>query len=184
MSENKQLNQRILDRILFDHTFRELKAKAKVDSSNIEKYILEARRKFKLSPYWDETLGFLLTLDKLVDNFPLTGASIDSYKDVATGKDYYLIPVFPETTNENILSSAKNIRQHYKDRGEVIDIRSEDFIRTLTEFRTLELHEAGKSNSEILKVLEKEFEEAYIINDIPILIRSAKQKSMREENIS
>ncbi len=184
MSENKKPNQKILDRILFDHTFRELRTKAKEDSSNLGEYILEARRKFKLSPYWNEMLGFLLTHDKLVENFPFTGASIDSRKDATTGKDYYLIPVYPETTNENILSSAKNIRQYYKDRGEIIDIRSDDLIKTLTEFRTLELHEAGKSNPEILEVLEQEFEEAYIINDIPILIRSAKQKSMREENIS
>jgi hypothetical protein len=72
----------------------------------------------------------------------------------------------------------------FKERGEAIDLRMSDADKTLAEFRALALQESGSNNAEILRILNDEFEQAYIINDIPLLIRSAKQKSLRQGNVS
>lgn len=184
MAVIKRQNQKIIDRLMMDHAFLKIRELAKVDKDNLDTYVTEVRTKFSLSPYWDEILSWLLTHDGLATDLPLTGSSVDSHKDPVTGKTYYSVPVYPETTDANIRSSAKLIRDRYKDRGESVDIRAIDTKKATAEFRALELHESGKTNPEILESLEAEFDEAYIINDIPLLIRAAKKKSMRQENVS
>ena len=182
MNRPKLQNQKILDRLMLDHAFQKIRENAKNDRDNLNSYVIQARKQFKLSPYWDGILSWLLTYDGLIEKIPMTGGIVDTRKDMVTGKDYYYIPVFPETTDANIRSSAKLIRERYKERGETIDIRMSDADKTLAEFRALALQEAGSSNAEILEVLNDEFAQAYIINDIPLMIRSAKNKSLRQEN--
>lgn len=169
---------------MLDHTFLNIRDSAKLDIENLDSYVAEVRRKFKLSPYWDEILSWLLTYDGLVKDLPVTGSMVDTQKDPITGKTYYSVPVYPETTDDNIRSSTKLIRKNYKERGESVDIRAHDADSTAAQFRALELHESGKTNPEILSMLESEFDTAYIINEIPLLIRAAKNKSMRQENVS
>ena len=181
MSDGKNLNQRIIDRIMYDHRFKEIRKAAKSDKENLLGYIHQVRTDFDLTPYWDGLIGWLLTSDELVDSLPLTGGMIDSKQDPITGRFYYLIPIYPETTNENIRSSAKMIRKRYSKRGEAVDIRRAAGARTEAEFMALALHEYGKNNSEIVDVLNTEFDEAYINTEIPTLIHKALQKSLRQD---
>lgn len=167
-----------------DESFRKIREAAKSDKTNLSKYVLEVRSRFKLSPYWDEILSWLLTYDGLVQSLPMTGGVIDTKRDPVTKKDYYSIPVYPETTDKNIKSSAKLIRKRYKERGEEIDLRNADDTKTEAEFMALALHEAGKSYDEIAKKLNYEFDESYITTEVPTLIHKALKKSLRQEKRS
>lgn len=184
MPDNKRLNQRILDRIMHDESFRKIREAAKTDKENLPKYVHQVRNSFDLSPYWDGTISWLLTYDGLVKSLPLTGGMIDSKQDPVTKRVYYSIPVYPETTDENIKSSAKLIRKRYKERGENIDLRKSNAKKTEAEFMALSLYEAGKNYEEIAGVLNSEFDETYIATEIPTLIHKALQKSLRQEKLS
>lgn len=181
MSQHKRLNQRIIDRLMHDPAFKQIREKAKADKANLPDYVTQVRAEFKLSPYWDGIISWLLTYDGLVKSLPLTGGMVESKLDPITGQNYYSIPLYPETTDENIKSSAKLIRKRYTERGETVDIRNADDIKTQAEFMALALHEAGKSNDDIAHVLNSEFDEAYITTEIPTLIHKALQKSLRQE---
>lgn len=184
MLEQKPQNQKIIDRLMLDHTFLKIRDIAKLDMTNLDTYVAEVRRKFTLSPYWDGLVGWLLTHDELVNNLPMTGSIVISTRDMATGKDYYSIPVYPETTQANIDSSTKQIRNRYKEQGETIDIRKSGTQQNTIEYRALELHESGKSYPEIVNLLEAEFDETLIVTDIPTLIHKAKNKSLRVDTDS
>lgn len=179
MLEQSPQNQKIIDRLMLDHTFLKIRDSAKLDLENLGTYVAEVRCKFKLSPYWDGIVSWLLIHDELVKNLPISGGMVDSTTDKVTGKEYYSIPVYPETTQANIDSSAKQIRKRYKEQGETIDIRKSGNHQDKIEYRALELHESGKSYSEIVNLLEAEFEETLIVTDIPTLIHKAKNKSLR-----
>lgn len=184
MSDNKRLNQRILDRIMHDESFRKIREAAKSDKQNLPNYVHQVRTSFELSPYWDGIISWLLTYDGLVKSLPFTGGMIDSKQDPITKRVYYSIPVYPETTDENIKSSAKLIRKRYKERGDDVDLRKSDNKKTQAEFMALALHEAGKGYEYITSVLNSEFDESYIPTEIPTLIHKAIQKSLRQKKSS
>lgn len=184
MPNNKRPNQRIIDRLMLDHAFIKIRENAKSDKTNLKKYVAQARTMYRLSPYWDGIISWLLTYDGLVEKLPITGAMIESKIDPITGKEYYLVPVYPETTDNNIRSSAKLIRKRYVERGEVIDIRKASTKNNLVEFRALELYESGESYESITKILSTEFGGTYIVNEIPTLIQKATDKSLRQEDRS
>jgi hypothetical protein len=184
MHERKLQNQKIIDRLMKDHKFKEIRSKAKKDRKNISKYALQVRQEFNLSPYWTGFIEWLLAEDGLVTKIPMTGGMIDTTTDQITGKDYYSIPVYPETTDSNIKSTIKTIRSRYKERGEVVDIRKTDPKNDSVEFRALELHESGENYQDIADILGREFDETYIDAEIPTLIHKAKKKSLRQEDVS
>ncbi len=167
---------------MLDHAFIAIRENAKSDRANLNKYVAQARTKYKLSPYWNGIISWLLTYDGLVEKLPITGAMIESKIDPVTGKEYYLVPVYPETTDNNIRSSAKLIRKRYEERGEVIDIRKASTKNNLVEFRALELYELGEKYDQIAKSLSAESDAVYIASDIPGLIQKAKDKSLRQEH--
>jgi hypothetical protein len=169
---------------MLDPAFKKLVDKARKDPDSAKKYAAKARKMFKLSPYWDGLLHYVLTHKNFAANIPFTGGIVDSKIDEIDGKQYYSIPVYPETTDANIRSSAKLIRSRYKERGEEVDIRNADVDKTLAEFRALELSEEGKAATQIVKIIDDEFEQSYITNEIAGMIRSAKEKSLRQENVS
>lgn len=177
----KRQNQKIIDRLMLDHAFITIRENAKSDRANLSKYVAQARTKYKLSPYWNGIISWLLTYDGLVEKLPITGAMIESKIDPITGKEYYSVPIYPETTDINIRASAKLIRKRYVERGEVIDIRKASTKNNLVEFRALELHESGKKYDEIAEALSSESDAVYIVSDIPGLIKKAKDKSLRQE---
>lgn len=184
MKERKRQNQKIIDRLMKDHKFKLIRSNAKKDRENVSKYALQVRQEFDLSPYWTGIIEWLLTEDGLVTKIPMTGGMIDTTLDKVTGKDYYSIPVYPETTDANIKSTLKTIRSRYKERGEVVDIRITDPVNDAVEFRALELYELGKTYLDIAGILGREFDETYIDTEIPTLIHKAKKKSLRQKDIS
>lgn len=184
MSERKLQNQKIIDRLMKDPKFKEIRSNAKKDRKNVSKYALQVRQEFDLSPYWTGLIEWLLTEDGLVTNIPMTGGMIDSAVDRISGKEYYSIPIYPETTDANVNSSLKSIRSRYKDRGEVIDIRKTNPKNDSVEFRALELYESGQDYRDIADILGREFDETYIDTEIPTLIHKAKKKSLRQEDVS
>lgn len=174
MSNN---HHKYLERLRLDPRFIEIQDKAVADPENRKQYIAEARAVFGLTPGWNEFLDWYLAYPKA--EFSVTGALRQSYTDPVTGKTFYMIPVDPETTKENVIRAYQAIQKNYKEDGMNFDLRKADAAQTALEICAFRLHEKGMDNQEILAQLEKKFPDAAITkNDIPVLVRDGKKKSM------
>lgn len=178
MPSNKPSNHhKYLERLRLDPRFIEIQDKAIADPKNRKQYIAEARATFGLAPGWNQFLDWYLAYPKL--ELPLTGTSYQPYTDPVTGKTFYMIPVDPETTKENVVRAYKSIQNRYKETGMQFDLRKVNAAQTALEITAFRLHEQGTSNDEILAQLENKFPEAVITkNDIPLLVRAGREKSM------
>lgn len=178
MSSDKLNNhQKYLERLRLDPRFIEIQNKAIADPQNRKKYIIEARSTFGLAPGWGQFLDWYLAYPKL--KIPLTGTSYQPYIDSITGKEFYMIPVDPETTKENIVRAYATIQKQYRKAGMYFDLRKIDKVQTELEITAYRLHEQHMNNSDILEQLGKKFPKAIVIQaDIPLLVRDGKKKSM------
>lgn len=168
---------KLLERLRLDPRFIELQDKAIANPDNRKDYVLEARKLFNLSPSWSQFLDWYLAYPKL--KLPMTGTSYWPYTDPVTGKRYYMIPVEPETTLDNVKRAYSNIKQQYKEAGISIDLRQIDLTQTALEVTAYRLNEDGMSNKQIFEKLEEKFPDLVFTKDeIPIFIRSGKEKSM------
>lgn len=182
-SVDKNNHAKLLERLRLDPRFIELQDKAMADPDNRKVYIKEARRIFNLSPGWDQFLDWYFAYSKL--KLPMTGASFQPYKDPVSGREYYMIPVDPETTKENVDRAYNIIKKRYKENGMSINLRQIDITKTSIAVTAFRLKGDGLSNSEILTKLENKFpDEPITKDDVPVLVRSGKEKvnELREQS--
>lgn len=176
-SADKNNHAKLLERLRLDPRFIELQDKAMADPDNRKLYIEETRRIFNLSPSWGQFLDWYLSYPQL--KLPMTGASFQPYKDQVSGREYYMIPVDPESTKENVARAYDIIKDRYKDNGMSINLRQIDITKTAIAITAFRLKEDGLSNSEILIKLEDKFpDEPITKEDVPLLVRAGKEKSM------
>lgn len=168
---------KLLERLRLDPRFIELQDKSIADPGNRKLYIKEARRIFNLSPGWDQFLEWYLSYPQL--KLPMTGASFQPYKDPVSGREYYMIPVDPESTKDNVARAYDIIKDRYRENGMSINLRQIDITKTAIAITAFRLKEDGLSNSEILTKLEDKFpDEPITKEDVPLLVRAGKEKSM------
>lgn len=176
-SVDKNNHAKLLERLRLDPRFIELQDKAIADPDNRKLYIKEARRIFNLSPSWGQFLDWYLSHPQL--KLPMTGASFQPYKDPVSGREYYMIPVDPESTKENVARAYDIIKDRYRENGMSINLRQIDITKTAIGITAFRLKEDGLSNAEILTKLEDKFpDEPITKEDIPLLVRAGKEKSM------
>jgi hypothetical protein len=172
--------QKILKRLLLDPEFQGLCAEAQADQKNLKLYVAQARKQFKLSPYWEILLQHILVLGNFDEKILHSGLTIDIEQDPLTKQNYYKIAVYPETTKDEVVRTYGRINRLYKQADQTKDIRSAK--RDQIDYKAFTLHEQGKSHKEIAEILSNESGdngEVFEASEIPNLIKRAKQKSLR-----
>ncbi len=137
--------RRILKRLLQDPEFQELSAKAQADPKNVKQYVMQARKRFNLSPYWEILLEHILILGSFNEKILHSGLAIERSHDPVTGREYFKIVVFPETTQKEVVATYGRITKQYQQSEQTIDVRSAK--RDEVEYRALQLHLKGKNKA-------------------------------------
>ena len=162
--------QKMLARLRNDPKFIDIWARAYHHPEHRGACIQEARRLFKLSPYWEEVIlpiQFNCSPDGVVIvemNQPVH----ESY-DKITQRMMYTIPIYPESTLEDVRKAYGDIIKKYRQLGYKVDVRAS--TQDEIQYRTLALHEAGKENQDIAEAISDEFDTIILKEEVPKLIR-------------
>lgn len=161
-----------LKKLLASADFQDIQQRASADKDNVRKYVIEARQKFDLSPYWTVLLQFILQHGFSPDNLA-GGAVIVTAKDLDTKKEFYQIAVYPETSKRDVERAYAVINERYTERGD--KKRSRTSRRFDTEVKAAVLKGQGLSSQQIAEQLDTE--EVTITADmVPDLIAKGKKK--------
>ena len=173
--QESQINKTIT-RLESDPVYLEIKERAQIDTVNVKKYAREAIQTFDLDSGWISIFQHALLLKS---GYPrATGASVQPYTDPITKKQRYFIPVNPETTRENILSSYRMIKQMYKEEGGNSFIRDDDPLLTEIQIHAFRMSERGLDTQQIITYLKERFGEDYESFEIAGLIKEGQKKKL------
>lgn len=100
----------------------------------------------------------------------------ESY-DKTTQRMMYTIPIYPESTLEDVKQAYGDIIKKYRQLGYKVDVRAS--TQDEIQYRALALHEAGKNNHDIAEAISDEFDTIILKEEVPKLISRAKKKSNR-----
>ena len=178
----KQKVQTLLERLKLDPDFKTLWSKAYNNPSDRAKYIRETRKLFNLSPFWEELIlpiQFQQNPDDLVVLDVKIGQPIHEVYDDSTDRMMYLLPIYPESTLDEVKKAYGIISDKYKAEKYKLDVRQSSRQLDCIQYRAYELSKDGKTLDEISDIISAEFDTSYIKEEISSLITRAAKKSNR-----
>ena len=166
-----------IKRLRNDPIYQQIEVKAKKNPENVRLYAGEAIKHFKLDSGWQLLLQHVLINPDFIPR-GMTGASIQPYKDPVSEEKRYFIPVSPETTQKNVLSSYRLIQARYKGDGQNKRIRKDDPLKTDLELFAYRRSTVGAKNKEIQQEIKDQFGEELELFQIKELINAGKNKKV------
>lgn len=179
---NTTLAGKLLERLRLDPDFRRIWYTAYVNGARKKECIQQARKLFNLSPIWEEIFLPIIFSESPSNQLSINlsiAQPIREKLDVVTDQTFYLLPIYPESTLEEVKKAYAKINAKYKEEGRKVNIRQSSPELDKIQYLALELKNTGKTYQQIAEEINDTFDNFYTKEEIPLLIQRAKEKSNR-----